>query len=157
MVDSQPGQGSTFTIFLPPTDGEAAAPVPSAAPAVTGTETLLLVEDEDPVRAITRQILSSQGYTVLEARSGEDALQCSEEYAGPIHLLLTDVILPKMSGRELAERLQPVRPEMKILYMTGYTDDAVLRHGIETASVALISKPFGARELAAKVREVLGK
>jgi len=119
------------------------------------TETILLVEDALRVRAVVREILEMNGYNVLEARHGVEALEISERHQGPIHLMVTDVVMPQMSGRELAQRLQPLRPDMKVLYMSGYTDDAIVRHGVLGAGMAFLSKPFTPDALALKVSEVL--
>ena len=118
-------------------------------------ETILLVEDALRVRAVVREILEMNGYNVLEARHGAEALEISERHQDVIHLMLTDVVMPEMSGRELAQRLAPVRPDMKVLYMSGYTDDAIVRHGVLGAGMAFLSKPFTPDALALKVREVL--
>jgi CheY-like chemotaxis protein len=118
-------------------------------------EIILLVEDALRVRAVVREILEMNGYNVLEARHGAEAIEISERHRGPIHLMVTDVVMPQMSGRELAQRLQPVRPDMKVLYMSGYTDDAIVRHGVLGAGMAFLSKPFTPDALALKVREVL--
>ncbi len=140
--------------------GKPAAPTPGlwpATPEVTPShaETILLVEDALRVRAVVREILEMSGYHVLEARHGAEALEISERHQGPIHIMVTDVVMPQMSGRELAQRLAPVRPDMKVLYMSGYTDDAIVRHGVLGAGMAFLSKPFTPDALAAKVREVL--
>jgi PAS domain S-box-containing protein len=119
------------------------------------TETILLVEDALRVRAVVREILEMNGYNVLEARHGVEALEINERHQGPIHLMVTDVVMPQMSGRELAQRLQPLRPDMKVLYMSGYTDDAIVRHGVLGAGMAFLSKPFTPDALALKVIEVL--
>ena len=119
------------------------------------SETILLVEDALRVRAVVREILEMNGYHVLEARHGAEAIEISERHRGPIHLMVTDVVMPQMSGRELAQRLLPVRPDMRVLYMSGYTDDAIVRHGVLGAGMAFLSKPFTPDALAAKVREVL--
>ena len=157
-VYSEPGMGSTFKIYLPQVEETAAAvpAQPSAAATDTGSETILLVEDEDGVRGLVRQVLKRKGYSVLEARDGGEALLTCEHYPQPIHLLLTDVVLAHMSGRELAERLAPMRQEMKVLYMSGYTDDAIVQHGVLTQEAAFLQKPFTTEALARKVREVLG-
>jgi CheY-like chemotaxis protein len=156
-VDSEPGQGATFTIELPrvdaPADPARDAGVASAAP--HGSETVLLVEDEPEVRGLARDILHQQGYTVLEAADGDEALQVGREHGGPIHLLVTDVVMPQMGGRELADRLRAGRREIKILYVSGYTDDAILRQGVSETGTAFLPKPFTAADLAHKVRQVL--
>jgi two-component system, cell cycle sensor histidine kinase and response regulator CckA len=156
-VYSEPGHGTTFKIYLPqlresiplaePDKGRPAAP--------QGAETILLVEDEAMVRELICTVLTKQGYTVLEASDGSAALRLNERHPDAIHLLLTDVVMPHMSGRELAEFLGPLRPQMKILYMSGYTDDAIIRHGVLEPGVDLLQKPFTPVNLARKVREML--
>ena len=120
-------------------------------------ESILLVEDEDVVRELAHRILRDCGYRVLEARKGEEALMLAELHEGPIHLLLTDVVMPEMSGRQLAENLTPMRPDIKILYMSGYTDDTILRYGIQAGDVDFLQKPFAPKALVAKVRQVLNQ
>ncbi|PYO27333.1 MAG: hybrid sensor histidine kinase/response regulator [Gemmatimonadetes bacterium] len=155
-VYSEPGQGTSFKIYLPEVDATAERTTAVAgARAPRGTETVLLVEDAAAVRAVTKQVLERQGYVVLEAPDGEAALRLAQQHRGPIHLLLTDVVLPRVSGRELAERLTQVRPDMKVLYASGYTDDSVVRHGILELGTAYLQKPFSPESLARKVRNVL--
>ncbi|HXZ29501.1 MAG TPA: PAS domain S-box protein [Terriglobales bacterium] len=156
-VYSEPGMGTTLRIYLPRVEETqaAASAEPAAAATDTGDETILLVEDEDGVRGLVRQVLKRKGYSVLEARDGGEALLTCEHFHEPIHLLLTDVVLAHMSGRELAERLSVLRPEMKVLYMSGYTDDAIVQHGVLTQETAFLQKPFTTEALARKVREVL--
>jgi signal transduction histidine kinase/ActR/RegA family two-component response regulator len=156
-VDSEPGQGTTFRVYLPRLDAEPAPVDRSAQPAAAagGTETILLVEDEEGVRELARDILRASGYTVLEARNGPEALLLCERHQGPLDMLLTDVVMPRMSGRELAERLAPLRPDLSVLYMSGYTDDAVIRHGVLGAGAAFLQKPFTPAILAQRVRETL--
>ena len=158
-VYSEPGRGTTFKIFLPADRTAASAqhtPQPILATA-SGEETILLVEDDKMVRYLVRTLLEGRGYTVLEAPDGDDALSASAQCQGPIHLMLTDVVMPKMGGRELAERMKVLRPAMKVLFMSGYTDDAVFRHGLLTAEVEFLPKPFTLASLTSKVREVLDK
>jgi two-component system, cell cycle sensor histidine kinase and response regulator CckA len=153
---SEPGRGTTFNIYLPQAEESAAAQTPR--PAVTqpqrGTETVLLVEDEPVVRTYARQILTRNGYTVLEAPSGQEALAVSEQHEGPVHLMITDVVMPRMNGRELADRLAPLRPDMRVLYMSGYTEDVVVHYGV-LEGVAFLQKPFSREVLLNKVRDVL--
>jgi two-component system, cell cycle sensor histidine kinase and response regulator CckA len=155
-VYSEVGIGSTFKVYLPCVDAPAELP-PSQTrqPARHGSETVLLVEDEDGVRALMRQVLHKHGYNVLESRHGGEALLMCERHQGKIDLLLTDVVLEQMSGRELAERLLKVRPEMKVLYVSGYADDAIVHHGVLTEGMAFLQKPFTTESLARKVRYVL--
>jgi CheY-like chemotaxis protein len=156
-VDSEPGQGTTFRIYLPRLEAAAVTVDRSVRPAAAagGTETILLVEDEEGVRELARDILRASGYTVLEARNGAEALLLCERHQGPLDMLLTDVVMPRMSGRELAERLAPLRPELSVLYMSGYTDDAVIRHGVLAAGTAFLQKPFTPAALVLRVRETL--
>ena len=156
-VDSEPGQGTTFRIYLPRLEAAAVTVDRSVRPAAAagGTETILLVEDEEGVRELARDILRASGYTVLEARNGAEALLLCERHQGPLDMLLTDVVMPRMSGRELAERLAPLRPDLSVLYMSGYTDDAVIRHGVLGAGTAFLQKPFTPAALVLRVRETL--
>jgi PAS domain S-box-containing protein len=155
-VYSEPGLGTTFKVYLPRV---ADAAEPAAAPAVAGvrggSETVLLAEDNEMVRTLTCEILKRQGYTVVEARHGADALDIARRYHGPIHLLLTDVVMPEMSGPELVSRLAPIRPQMKILYMSGYTADAIDHQGMLDDGIEFLPKPVGVDTLVRKVREVL--
>ena len=143
-VYSEPGLGSTFKIYLPLVE-DAAESVPGSEARELpfgGSETILLVEDEEAVRALASRILQERGYRVLESASPDDALQIAEHHQEPIALLLTDVVLPKMSGRKIAEHLTLLRPSMKVLYMSGYTDDAIVRNGVLEANTAFLQKPF---------------
>ncbi|HXW15580.1 MAG TPA: ATP-binding protein, partial [Terriglobia bacterium] len=153
-VYSEEGRGTTFKIFLPVVE---AVPEPAQhrMHATGGSETIILVEDDDNVRAVAGRILGSRGYNVLEAPSGLAALLMPGEHKGPIHLLLTDLVMPVMSGRELAEKLVQSVPGLKVLYMSGYTDDAAIRHGVLQSGVPFLQKPFSPEGLARKVREVL--
>ena len=153
---SEPGEGATFKVYLPRVEGVAEARAAATRPAMpTGTETVLLVEDEGMLRELAREVLEQSGYLVLEAAGGEDALRVAGAHEGTIHLLLTDVVMPGMSGRAVAERLAPSRPGMKVLYTSGYTDDAVFQRGVLPEGTAFIQKPFTAEGLARKVREIL--
>jgi two-component system, cell cycle sensor histidine kinase and response regulator CckA len=156
-VYSEPEYGTTFKIYLPLTAApDAGGSTTEARTAlVEGNATVLLVEDDESVRSMTSAILTRGGYTVLDAVSPEEAFRWCREYPGPIHLLLTDVVMPGMSGRELAERVTRERPEMKVLFMSGYTDDAIVRHGVLHSEVAFVGKPFTARELTARIAELL--
>jgi len=156
-VYSERGQGTTFKIYLPRVvdPADSVPPVTHWSALPQGMETVLLVEDEPEVRWLVRDMLRHLGYTVLEARHGIEAQVLSIHHAGPIHLLITDVVMPQMSGREIAEQLTSEHPETKVLYMSGYTDDAVVRHGVLAAHMAFLQKPFTPEALARKVREVL--
>ena len=156
-VYSEPGRGATFKIYLPRVDEteESIEVCEESGNRVTGSETVLVVEDEEAVRALATRILQAFGYKVLESTSPEDALQIGERYKEPIDLLLTDVVLPRMNGRKVAEHLKALRPGLKVLYMSGYTDDSVVRHGVLEAGTAFLQKPFRPAELVRKVREVL--
>jgi CheY-like chemotaxis protein len=156
-VYSEPGRGTTFKIYLPCVDSPAAEFKVSTAEtqAQMGSETVLLVEDEEMVREMTKEILQESGYRVIEAKHGREALLVAGQHHGPIHLMLSDVVMPQMSGRELAEQLAPIRREMKVLYMSGYTDDAIVHHGVLDEGMAFIEKPFTPHGLARKVRETL--
>jgi two-component system cell cycle sensor histidine kinase/response regulator CckA len=156
-AESEPGKGTTFKVYLPRVDSEAeAANRLEAQPTSSrGAETILLVEDDDQVRAVARGILRRHGYHVIDARNAGEALLSAEKHAGRIHLLLSDVVMPQMSGPELAKRLAGTRPEMKVLCMSGYTDDSIVRHGVIEARFAFIQKPITPETLSKRVREVL--
>ncbi len=156
-VYSELGLGTTIKVHLPRAQGESPAVTPSISlPAPRrSSETVLLVEDEASVRTLVRTILERSGYLVLEAQSGGDALLICEQHTATIHVLLTDVVMPRMSGRILAERLAVLRPEMKVLYMSGYTDDAVVRHGVLDSDVSFIQKPITPDSLTRKLRELI--
>ena len=154
---SEPGEGASFTVCLPHVAQAPEPPIPSAAtPRLTrGSETILLTEDEESVRALTREVLEGQGYRVLEARNGVEALALASQHAGPIHLLLTDLVMPEMDGHVLARRLTSDRRELKVLYMSGYTEDTNLQRGIFDVRAAFIPKPMRIETLLKKVRDVL--
>jgi CheY-like chemotaxis protein len=156
-LKSEPGTGSTFSVYLPRL--EAMVEPPKARIPVTascrGEETVLLVEDEDVLRSLLAKFLRLHGYTVLEARHGGEALLLCERHQDPIHLMVTDVVMPLMSGRELADRLAPLRPDMKVLYMSGYTEDAVVQHGVTDLSASFLQKPFKPIDLARRIRVLL--
>jgi CheY-like chemotaxis protein len=158
VVESREGEGSTFTVYLPRIDASdtAAPPPPEIRPRRDPTPArILLVDDEDDLRSIVRDILGAAGYTVLEAGDGAGALRIARETPAPIDLLVTDVVMPQLSGRELAQHLAQMHPETKVLYMSGHTDDAILRHGVSESSAAFLPKPFGPEALLQTVSEVL--
>jgi CheY-like chemotaxis protein len=158
-VDSEPGKGTRISLYfplvqekkLPRQNAETALPIPR------GSEVVLLVEDEDAVRSLVRGLLGSRGYTVLEASNAPEAVRISNDFAGPIHILLTDVVMPEVSGRELADQLRQLRPEMRLLYMSGYTEDTIVHHGVLTSDVGFLQKPFTPDLLLRKVRETLDR
>jgi two-component system cell cycle sensor histidine kinase/response regulator CckA len=157
LVYSELGHGTTFKVYLPRADGAAAAAATAVAAGERGSETILLVEDERAVREYVRELLEESGYRVLEAGNGADALALCNAYVGAIDLVLTDVVLPDLGGSRLTEALTAARPDLRVLYMSGYADDAVVRHGILQGSVAFIEKPFSSAALATKLRDVLGR
>ena len=154
---SESGLGTTFKIYLPRVEEAVKTYKPKLAPTVSpgGSETILLVEDEEAVRAIVRKILQNKGYTVLEAHHGHEALRICKDHQGPIHLMVTDVVMPHMSGRELAEHLTSLRPELRVLFMSGYPDNAIVHHGVLGAGTSFLQKPFTLRALECKVRDLL--
>lgn len=157
MVQSEEGQGTAFHIYLPHVEGAAekqAAPLPD--PSLGGTETILLVEDEESVRQLVRDTLDAKGYRVLEADSGEAGLAAAERYEGKIELVITDVVMPGIGGRELVKQLAQTRPATKVLYLSGYTEDAIVSDGSIEKGTAFLQKPFSLHSLSRKVREVLG-
>jgi two-component system cell cycle sensor histidine kinase/response regulator CckA len=157
-VDSRPGEGSQFRIYLPGVEGVAAAREQVAPQVIPGgAETVLLAEDQPEVRRLALRILKGNGYRLLEAASGPEALAVSRGHEGPIDLLVTDVIMPEMTGRELASRLKESRPQLKVLYVSGYTADVIGREGVLDPGVAYLPKPFTPAQLSIKVREVLGQ
>jgi two-component system cell cycle sensor histidine kinase/response regulator CckA len=155
-VDSEVGRGSTFKIYLPQSSQlRATKAVEPALVSLKGTETILLVDDQAQVRRIAREVLTRHGYTVLEASGGSEALDLIGGYADPVQLLLTDIVMPRMSGRELARELVERRPTIRILYMSGYTDGTLGDDGVLAPGVAFIQKPYTPKDLLQKVRHVL--
>jgi CheY-like chemotaxis protein len=157
MVQSDLGRGATFQVYLPRVSSETTAareegPSPESE---RGTETVLLVEDDDQVRTLARSILRRSGYVTLEASNGGEALLICEQHGGKIDMILTDVVLPRMSGRQLVDRLSALRPEMRVLFMSGYTEDTILHHRVREAGAAFLQKPLTPESLTRKVREVL--
>jgi PAS domain S-box-containing protein len=159
LVRSDVGVGTTFEIYLPQAEGQGAAAeeLPLVTERPVGAETLLLVEDEATVRELVLELLQREGYTVLVAGHGEEALAVAARHAGPIHLLVTDVVMPGMSGGELASRFLAARPGMRVLYISGYSDDAIVRAGVSHADSAFLQKPFSYEAFAGKVRELLDR
>jgi CheY-like chemotaxis protein len=162
-VESTVGHGSVFCIELPGLDAPAPVspketePSRESTPAPAGTETILVVEDEESVRQLLKELLTGYGYAVVTAASGEEAMRRSTQHAGKIQMLLTDVVMPGMNGRQLAEKLRGQHTGLKVLYMSGYAEDGALRHGIENATEAFIAKPYELDTLLRKIREVLAK
>jgi signal transduction histidine kinase/ActR/RegA family two-component response regulator len=159
LVDSEPGQGTRISLYFPQVSTEglvldsAAAPIPLPG----GSEIVLLVEDEDAVRSLVRGVLHARGYAVLDASNAAEAVRISNDFVGPIHVLLTDVVMPDVNGRELADQLKQTRPEMRLLYMSGYTEDQVVHHGVMTSDVGFLQKPFTPERLLRKLRETLDR
>jgi CheY-like chemotaxis protein len=154
-VESQLDTGTTFRILLPAIVATATPPAHASRDSASGHETILVVEDEEAVRTMIRRALERQGYVVLAASGAAAAIETAERYSGPIDLLLTDVVMPDRGGRELADAIRARRPGLRVVYMSGYTDDAVVRHGIETSTDAFLQKPFSPSLLSRKLRSVL--
>jgi signal transduction histidine kinase/ActR/RegA family two-component response regulator len=156
-VYSELGKGTTFKVYLRRTDDVADEPMPRPAQleSLRGSETILLVEDDDQLRAVAHGVLARSGYEVLQANGAGQALLLCEEHQRPIHLLLTDVVMPQMSGRQLGERLASLRPDMRVLYMSGYTENSIVHHGVLDPGIAHLQKPITPDLLLRKVREVL--
>jgi CheY-like chemotaxis protein len=156
-VESEPGRGSEFEVYLPWIEGSALPekrPTP-APPASDGKETILLVEDDNAVRELTHRLLQQLGYTVLAAPEGSSAMRLVREHSGPIHLMITDLVMPGMSGRTLAERVLEIRPDVRVLLTSGYASEDALRSGLLAGELAYLEKPFSSSALAQKVRELL--
>lgn len=154
-VASQPGQGTTFTINLPCCTAARPAPPPAPSPLRSGSETVMLLEDDDRVRRLVGEMLESQGYQVLACANPADALAAARDYPGPIHLLLTDVIMPRMSGQEAATEVLRLRPAMRLLYMSGYSDEVLQPYGFPQQEAGFLQKPFTPESLAASIEAVL--
>ena len=157
-VYSEPGHGAVFKLYLPRVEEGPGTAEPARPTEITrrGSETVLLVEDDEPLRTLAREILSIQGYTVLDAISPSEALRLADAHPGPIHLLVTDVVMPQMNGRQVADHLLAARPGLKVLFMSGYTDAAIVEHGVLEPGTHFLQKPFTPDGLSRKVREALG-
>jgi signal transduction histidine kinase len=156
-VYSEPGRGTTFKIYLPQATETVPAPVSGPEPPgdLHGRETVLLAEDDEGVRRLARQVLEEKGYTLLEARTGAEALDVAGQHPGPIHLLVADTVMPEMNGRELSQRLVRSRPGVKVLYVSGYSENVIVHHGVLDPGIPFLQKPFTPPALLRKVREVL--
>ncbi|MFH1740546.1 MAG: response regulator, partial [bacterium] len=156
-ISTQVGKGTCFRVYLPRVDSPTVVSSSDTTPVGPhrGWETILLVEDEEAVRSFACETLQMNGYTVLAAGNGQEALQISQRHNGPIHLVITDVVMPGMSGRTLAEHLAPVHPDMRVLYMSGYTDDEIIQHGVLDDKIPFMQKPFSLDTLTLRVREIL--
>jgi CheY-like chemotaxis protein len=158
-VYSEPGKGTTFKVYLPRTNQAVEVIAPSEVPVEElsqGSENILLVEDEEAVRSLVKETLEGKGYEVLEAKGAREALEIVDRHKESIHLMLTDVVMPQISGTELAKLLAPLHPETKVLYMSGYTENAAFRQSLLDPGTAVLQKPFTADALTRKLREVLG-
>jgi CheY-like chemotaxis protein len=158
-VYSEPGKGTTFKVYLPRVEKPICVKEKrdKKAGAVKGSETILLVEDDEMVRNLTARVLKGYGYRVLIAADGGEAVRISGDHEGPIHLMLTDVVMPGMRGQDVEERVRATRPGIKVLYMSGYTDNAIVHHGVLDPGKAFLQKPFTLDSLGRKVREALGE
>jgi two-component system cell cycle sensor histidine kinase/response regulator CckA len=159
VVDSGPGRGTTFRVFLPraPEPARADAAPAGPPPIPRGSETVLVVEDDEDVRTLASRILEALGYDVVQAASGEDALAIAQARRDPIDLLLTDVVMPGLNGRQVADLIAPIHPRCRVLYTSGYTDEAIVRHGVLDEGIAFVAKPYTPLDLGLKVREVLDR
>jgi CheY-like chemotaxis protein len=158
-VESEPGQGTIFKIYLPAVSEAPAVRerVKTSTDSAAGSETIMVVEDEEGVLSLIRLALGSVGYKVLETRDPQKAVAICADYDGPVHLLLTDVVMPKMPGPAVAQKVAALRPDIKVLYMSGYTDDAIVHHGVLSEDMPFIQKPFSPLALRQKIREVLDR
>jgi CheY-like chemotaxis protein len=157
-VYSEVGRGTTFKVFIPQAkDAVSEVQAETSSPPHFGSGTVLLVEDEDPLRELTRQLLESMGYTVIEAASGAEAIRIAGKHADPIRLLVTDVVMPGMSGGELSELLMATHAELKVLYISGHTDDVIVHYSILKPGVAFLQKPFTKEGLAKQIQQAMGK
>ena len=156
-MHSERGKGATYKVYLPRVEAALDAPLADPAPAVSvpGTETVLLVEDEAAVRNVTREFLEANGYRVLEASEGSEALLICERHQSPIHIMVTDVAMPGLTGPEVAQRARLLRPEMRILFVSGFTNSTLLQHGVPEGGAWFLQKPFSLSALGRKLREVL--
>jgi CheY-like chemotaxis protein len=155
-VYSEVGVGTTFKIYLPRIDEKATvARRQEPGPLLRGSETVLLVEDEASLRELLREVLEASGYSVLVARDGAEVVKIAEAHTGPIHIMVTDVVMPGMSGPKIVDLMAKTRPGMKVLFLSGYSDESVTRHGLVGPGRAFLSKPFGPEVLLRKVRESL--
>ena len=156
-ISSEPGKGTTARIYLPLAQKPSRADAEKASTSglLNGAETILLVEDEARVRKLIADVLTARGYTVLEATRGEEAMRFCKTHDGPIDLAVVDVVMPELSGPDLVRQIAPLRPDIRLLYISGYTDEAIVRHGIPESGVPFLQKPFLPDALARKVREVL--
>jgi len=157
-VYSEPGEGTSFKVYFPAVEGDAGSvdkgdKIPEDR--IKGTKTILLVEDDEKLRRMAQKIFKTHKYTVLSVSNGDEALRLSGEHEGPIHLLLTDVVMPGMIGKELAKQIESQRPKIKVLYMSGYTDNAIVHHGVLDKGINFIQKPFLPYDLVYKARKVL--
>jgi two-component system cell cycle sensor histidine kinase/response regulator CckA len=157
VVRSEVGRGTTFQVYLPHEEGDGdEVPLPARWTA-PGRGTVLLVEDEEAVRDAVRRVLERSGYTVLVMDNGEEALRLCQQCADPIDILVTDVVMPRMNGRELSERVTALRPEIRVLFMSGYTDDVISQHGVLAPGTEFIQKPFSPEALARRVGELIAR
>jgi CheY-like chemotaxis protein len=158
-VYSEPGHGTAFKIYFPRMKEKGVPEEKEQTPVgnLDGSETILIVEDDERLRFLAKKILQRHGYKILEFESGDEALEAIKAYEGPIHLLITDVVMPGMSGKETAENLQTLLPDVRVIYMSGYLDDTIVRHGILSPGVNFLEKPFSPKGLAGIVRKVLNQ